>query len=73
MCSSDLKNAELESTDLLKRLIDEASKFLGLDQLALSPQCGFASGAAGGQVGLEMENLKLRRTVDVARDVWGTA
>lgn len=67
------KNTELESADLLKRRIDEASKFLGLDQLALSPQCGFASGAAGGQMGLEMENLKLRRTVDVARDVWGTA
>jgi 5-methyltetrahydropteroyltriglutamate--homocysteine methyltransferase len=67
------KNANLETADLLKRRIDEASKYLGLGQLALSPQCGFASGVTGGQMGLDMENQKLRRTVEVARDVWGTA
>jgi len=63
------KNATLEPADLLKRRIEEASKFLDLEQLALSPQCGFASGAAGGQMGLDMEDKKLRRVVDVARDV----
>jgi 5-methyltetrahydropteroyltriglutamate--homocysteine methyltransferase len=67
------KNATLEPADLLRRRIEEASTFLDLEHLALSPQCGFASGAAGGQMGLEMEDKKLRRVVDVARDVWGTA
>ena len=67
------KNATLESADLLKRRIDEASKFLGLEHLALSPQCGFASGVLGGQMGRDTEDKKLRRVVDVARDVWGTA
>jgi 5-methyltetrahydropteroyltriglutamate--homocysteine methyltransferase len=67
------KNATLEPADLLKRRIDEATKFLALEQLALSPQCGFSSGAAGGQMGHEMEEKKLRRVVDVARDVWGMA
>ena len=67
------KNANLESADLLKRRIEEASQFLGLEHLALSPQCGFASGVAGGQMGRDMEDRKLRRVVDVARDVWGTA
>ena len=66
------KNTDLESADVLKRRIEDASKFLNLEQLALSPQCGFASGAAGGQMGLEMQGKKLRRVVDVARDVWGT-
>lgn len=67
------KNANLESADLLKRRIEEASQFLGLEHLALSPQCGFASGVAGGQMGRDMEDKKLRRVVDVARDVWGAA
>ena len=67
------KNATLESADLLKRRIDEAAKFLSLEHLALSPQCGFASGVLGGQMGRDMEDKKLRRVVDVARDVWGSA
>lgn len=67
------KDATLEPADLLKRRIDEASRFLDLGQLALSPQCGFSSGAAGGQMGLDMEDRKLRRVVEVAHDVWGTA
>jgi hypothetical protein len=66
-------DATLERADLLKRPIEEASTFPGLEHLALSPQCEFASGAAGGQMGIEMEDKKLRRVVDVARDVWGTA
>lgn len=67
------KDAHLESADLLKRRIDEATKFLPAEQLALSPQCGFSSGATGGQMGIDTEDKKLRRVVEVARDVWGTA
>jgi len=67
------KNANLESADLLQRRIEEASKFVPLERLALSPQCGFASGAAGGQMGLDMEDKKLRRVTEVAHAVWGSA
>lgn len=67
------KDAHLEDADILKRRIDEAAKFLPMEQLALSPQCGFASGAAGGRMGIEIEDQKLRRVVEVARDMWGTA
>ncbi len=67
------KDAHLEDADILKRRIDEAAKFLPMEQLALSPQCGFASGAAGGRMGIEIEDKKLRRVVEVARDMWGTA
>jgi 5-methyltetrahydropteroyltriglutamate--homocysteine methyltransferase len=67
------KDAHLEDTDLLKRRIDEAATFLPMAQLALSPQCGFASGAAGGQMGIDIEDKKLRRVVAVARDMWGSA
>ena len=69
----DAMNSTAALQDLLKRRIEEASQFLGLEHLALSPQCGFASGVAGGQMGRDMEDRKLRRAVDVARDVWGTA
>jgi 5-methyltetrahydropteroyltriglutamate--homocysteine methyltransferase len=67
------KAPELEDPDELKRRIDEAAKFLPLDQLALSPQCGFASTVAGNPVTLDDERRKLGLIVDVARDVWGTA
>ena len=65
------KMGKLESKDDLKRRIDEASKYVPLDQLALSPQCGFASGARGNKLALDDEIAKLRLIVVVARVVWG--
>jgi 5-methyltetrahydropteroyltriglutamate--homocysteine methyltransferase len=64
------KNSNLESVDELKRRIDEASKSIDPDQLALSPQCGFASGRVGGMMTIEREAEKLKRIVEVADAVW---
>ncbi len=65
---------ELESVDFLKRRIDEAAKHLPLEQLALSPQCGFATGLIGRTpVSEEVERRKLERVVETAREVWGQA
>jgi 5-methyltetrahydropteroyltriglutamate--homocysteine methyltransferase len=61
----------LESKDMLKRRIDEASKYADLDQLALSPQCGFASTAPGNRLTPEQQAAKLRLVVEVAREIWG--
>jgi len=65
------KGPDLESLDTLKRRIDEASKFLPLDQLALSPQCGFASDVVGNLLGPDDQRRKLERVVETARAVWG--
>jgi 5-methyltetrahydropteroyltriglutamate--homocysteine methyltransferase len=67
------KDPALESSDALKRRIDEASKFIPLEQISLSPQCGFASNYIGNPVTLDDERRKLSLVVDVANDVWGTA
>jgi 5-methyltetrahydropteroyltriglutamate--homocysteine methyltransferase len=61
----------LESKDLLKRRIDEAAKYIGLDQLSLSPQCGFASSTEGNRMTEEQQMAKLRLVVEVANEVWG--
>ena len=63
---------ELESADALKRRIEEASRYVKLEQLALSPQCGFATSAAE-HIGVtpEMQRAKLARIVEVAGEVWG--
>ena len=65
------KGPELESLDTLKRRIDEASKLLPLDQLAISPQCGFASDVVGNLLGPDDQRRKLERVVETARAVWG--
>jgi 5-methyltetrahydropteroyltriglutamate--homocysteine methyltransferase len=65
------KLPQLESKDLLKRRIDEASKYIDLDQLALSPQCGFASSTEGNRLTEEEQMAKLRLVVEVANEVWG--
>jgi 5-methyltetrahydropteroyltriglutamate--homocysteine methyltransferase len=65
------KVAELESVDALRRRIDEASKFIALDQLALSPQCGFASDVVGNLLGADDQRRKLERVAETARAVWG--
>ena len=65
------KTPVLESKDELKRRIDEAAKFLPLDQLCLSPQCGFASNFMGNPVTVDDEQRKLALVVETAREVWG--
>jgi 5-methyltetrahydropteroyltriglutamate--homocysteine methyltransferase len=65
------KVAELETVDALKRRIDEATKFIPLDQLAISPQCGFASDVVGNLLSPDDQKRKLERVVEVARAVWG--
>jgi 5-methyltetrahydropteroyltriglutamate--homocysteine methyltransferase len=64
------KVAEVESKDALKRRIDEAAKVVPLDQLALSPQCGFASAAMEDRLPPGTVEKKLARIVEVAREVW---
>jgi 5-methyltetrahydropteroyltriglutamate--homocysteine methyltransferase len=65
------KTGALESKDQLKRRIDEASRFAPLDQLCLSPQCGFASTEEGNLLAEDEQWAKLARCVEVAREVWG--
>jgi 5-methyltetrahydropteroyltriglutamate--homocysteine methyltransferase len=65
------KSGQLETKDELKRRIDQAAKFLPLEQLALSPQCGFASTEQGNLLTEEEQWAKLRLCVEVAREVWG--
>ena len=64
------KQGALESKDALKRRLDEAARFAPLEQLALSPQCGFASTCEGNAVTAEDQRAKLALVVDVAREVW---
>jgi 5-methyltetrahydropteroyltriglutamate--homocysteine methyltransferase len=66
------KVAELETVEELKRRIDEASRFIPLEQLALSPQCGFASDVVGNLIGEDDQKRKLEVVVETARQVWGT-
>jgi 5-methyltetrahydropteroyltriglutamate--homocysteine methyltransferase len=65
------KTGTLESKDELKRRIDQAAKFIPLEQLCLSPQCGFASTEEGNVLTEEQQWAKLRTIVEVAKDVWG--
>ncbi len=65
------KRGELEHKDDLKRRIDEASTFVDLDQLCLSPQCGFASVVEGNLLTYDDEVAKLRLVVETAQEVWG--
>jgi 5-methyltetrahydropteroyltriglutamate--homocysteine methyltransferase len=65
------KRPELESKDLLKRRIAEASKYIPLDQLCLSPQCGFSSTVEGNHLSHEDEVAKLALVVETAQEVWG--
>jgi 5-methyltetrahydropteroyltriglutamate--homocysteine methyltransferase len=67
------KSPQLETKDEIKRRIDEASRYAAIEQLALSPQCGFSSGIGGNAMTAEDEIAKLRLVVEVAREVWGSA
>jgi 5-methyltetrahydropteroyltriglutamate--homocysteine methyltransferase len=65
------KSGTLESKDAIKRRIDEAAKYVALDQLCLSPQCGFASTEEGNVLAEEEQWAKLRMIVEIADEVWG--
>lgn len=65
------KSGALERKDDLKRRIEEAARYAPIEQLALSPQCGFASGERGNKLTVEEEIAKLRLVVETAKDVWG--
>ena len=67
------KSPLMETKDELKRRIEEAAKYVPLDQLALSPQCGFSSGIGGNTMDVAREAEKLRLVVETAREVWGDA
>jgi 5-methyltetrahydropteroyltriglutamate--homocysteine methyltransferase len=64
------KFGQMESMDELKRRIDEAARYAPLDQLCLSPQCGFSSTVHGNNIAVEAQRAKLRLVVETAADVW---
>jgi 5-methyltetrahydropteroyltriglutamate--homocysteine methyltransferase len=66
------KIPELEKKDFLKQRIEAAAKFVPLENLCLSPQCGFSSTHHGNNLTVEQEKAKLKLCIDTARDVWGT-
>ena len=65
------KRGELEDKDLLKRRIEEASRFVPLEQLCLSPQCGFSSTVEGNLLTYDEQVAKLRLIVETAQELWG--
>ncbi len=65
------KSGRLEAKDEIKRRIEEATKYISLDQLCLSPQCGFASTEEGNTLAEDEQWAKLRMIVEVAEEVWG--
>jgi len=64
---------QLEKKDDLKRRIDEAAKYVPLEQLALSPQCGFSSTVHGNKIAVDAQRTKLRLVIETADEVWGKA
>jgi 5-methyltetrahydropteroyltriglutamate--homocysteine methyltransferase len=66
------KEPQLESQDELRRRIDEASRYVPIENLALSPQCGFASTVAGNLLTEDEQWRKLELVVETARRVWGS-
>ena len=71
LCLITTKDPKLESQDKLRRRIDEAAKYLPLENLAISPQCGFASVAAGNLLSIDEQWRKLELVQQVAAEVWG--
>jgi 5-methyltetrahydropteroyltriglutamate--homocysteine methyltransferase len=67
------KVPELEDKAALKQRIDEATRFVDLDRLAVSPQCGFASLDTGNPITPQAQEAKLRLVAELAREIWGTA
>ena len=67
------KFGEMEDKSDLRRRIDEAARYAPLDQLALSPQCGFSSTVHGNNIAVEAQRTKLRLVIETAQEVWGSA
>ncbi|MGE3710196.1 MAG: 5-methyltetrahydropteroyltriglutamate--homocysteine S-methyltransferase [Hyphomicrobiaceae bacterium] len=67
------KSPQMESKDDVKRRIEQAAKFVSIEQLALSPQCGFSSGIGGETMSVDIEKRKLGMIVEIAQEVWGSA
>jgi 5-methyltetrahydropteroyltriglutamate--homocysteine methyltransferase len=67
------KFGEMESKDAIKRRIDEAAQYAPLEQLALSPQCGFSSTVHGNDIAVAAQRQKMQLVMEVAREVWGDA
>ena len=65
------KFGAMEDKDALKRRIDEAARYAPMDQLALSPQCGFSSTVHGNDIAVEAQRAKLRLVIETAQEVWG--
>jgi 5-methyltetrahydropteroyltriglutamate--homocysteine methyltransferase len=63
---------QLETLDELRRRVDEAAKYLPLEQLAISPQCGFASDVVGNLISEADQRRKLERVVEAARLIWAS-
>jgi 5-methyltetrahydropteroyltriglutamate--homocysteine methyltransferase len=65
------KRPELEDRAALKRRVDEAAKYVPLENLCLSPQCGFASSEVGNKLTADDQKRKLELVVETAHDIWG--
>jgi 5-methyltetrahydropteroyltriglutamate--homocysteine methyltransferase len=65
------KTGQLEPKDVIKRRIEEAAKYTDIDQLCLSPQCGFASTEEGNLLSEQEQWAKLAMIVEIAQEVWG--
>ena len=65
------KTGSLENKDDIKRRIEQAAKYVDIDQLCLSPQCGFASTEEGNVLAEDEEWAKLRMIVEIADEMWG--
>ena len=65
------KHGELESRDVLRARLDEASKYVDLDQVCISPQCGFSSTSEGNSLSVDQEKAKLSLLVELADEIWG--
>ena len=65
------KFGTMENKDELKRRIDEAARYAPMEQLALSPQCGFSSTVHGNDIAVEAQRSKLRLVIETAQEVWG--
>jgi len=65
------KSGTLESKETVKRRLDEAAKFMPMEQMALSPQCGFASTEEGNVLTEAQQWAQMREVVEIAEEVWG--
>ena len=65
------KRSELESMNFLRERVSEASRYVSMERLGISPQCGFASSIVGNRISLEDQRRKLELVVNTARVVWG--